>query len=104
MLMSNLSYVMGQVIPRLFDCFTSHGYPQCDHLLMVSLAPVLSLSLSPVSNPLMVGERPLLHLSLLSASCSKTLGNEPFSPSLPPSLSPSLPPSLSPGPRGSWIS
>ena len=35
MILSNLSYVMSQVIPQLFDCFVSHGYPQCPEILEV---------------------------------------------------------------------
>lgn len=27
MILSNCLYVRGQVVPRLLDCFRSHGYP-----------------------------------------------------------------------------
>ncbi len=36
MIMSNLRYVMTEVIPRLFDCFVTHGYPQCPEVEDVS--------------------------------------------------------------------
>ena len=35
-LMSNLNYTRNQVIPRLFDCFVSHGYPPCPQVSDVS--------------------------------------------------------------------
>lgn len=38
MIMSNLSYVMSEVIPRLFDCFVTHGYPECPEVEDVSVA------------------------------------------------------------------
>ena len=37
MVMSNLSYVMSEVTPRLFDCFVTHGYPECPEVEDVSL-------------------------------------------------------------------
>lgn len=42
MIMSNLSYVVSQVVPRLFDCFVSHGYPHCYDVqeVRITMAPL----------------------------------------------------------------
>lgn len=43
MILSNLSYVMSQVIPQLFDCFVSHGYPQCPEILEMTMEQLREL-------------------------------------------------------------
>ena len=40
MIMSNLDYMVTQVVPRLFDCFVSYGYPPCLYLQEVENCPL----------------------------------------------------------------
>ena len=35
LILSNCQYTRGHVAPELFDCFVSHGYPECNEVMEV---------------------------------------------------------------------
>ena len=49
MIMSNLDYMVTQVVPRLFDCFVSYGYPPCLDLQEVENCPLPPFPCTPTN-------------------------------------------------------